>query len=487
MTSSQAPRTVIEPDVRPPRAGVLKKGAIGAFGAAMMAIAAISPLTTMSSNLSMSLVLGVGPATVLVIVLTVLVFLFFTAGYVVLGRYVVDSGAYSAYVAHGLGRTAGSAIAVIATFGYNLAVVAFSGVAGYFLDSAFEPLGLDLPWWFYALVVVALTGVLGYLGVDVASKVTSVICGTQFLLLGAFIVAVLVRSPSGFRLDVFAPSGLTGGAFGLSIVFVLLSLASFETTAAYGEETRDPHRTVPRATYLALSLLTGAFIVGTWAVVAAMNSAPREVAQSGPGEIIPALFGSYLGSWTSTPLKFVIAVSIIGAAIAFHNLATRYMFSSARAGLLWSALGRTNARRQTPHNAVICQLLFTIVFLTPFVVAGADPMVGLLPAIAGYNSLSMITKMGSSSVSVVAASVRGKITGSLYATRIAPVLATLGFLTAGSLIVAHYTEVTESDAAWVNWMPLLLLVCATYGGLRQRYLNRRSESAPEPRLPASVR
>ncbi|MEV6749355.1 APC family permease [Streptomyces sp. NPDC051080] len=485
MTSSQPPRTVSEPDVRSPRAGALKQGAIGVFGAAIMAIAAISPLTTMSSNLSMSLVLGVGPATVLVILLTVLVFLFFTAGYVVLGRYVVDSGAYSAYVAHGLGRTAGSAIAVIATLGYNLAVVAFSGVAGYFLDSAFEPLGLDLSWWLYALFVVALTGVLGYLGADVASKVTILICGTQFLLLGAFVVAVLLRSPSGFRLDVFTPSGLTGGAFGLSIVFVLLSLASFETTAAYGEETRDPHRTVPRATYLALFLLTGLFIAGTWAVVAGMNGAPREVAQAGPGEIVPALFGFYLGSWTSTPLKFVIAISIIGAAIAFHNLATRYMFSSARSGLFWSALGRTNSRRQTPHNAVLCQLLITIVFLAPFVVVGADPMVGLLPAIAGYNSLSMITKMGTSSVSVIAASVRGRITGSLYATRIAPVLATLGFLTAGSLIVGHYSQVTESDAAWVNWMPLLLVVCAAYGALRHQHLHRRHQTGQEVPEPAT--
>lgn len=476
MTSSQAPRAAIEPEAGTPRAGTLKKGAIGVVGAAVMAIAAISPLTTVSSNLSMSVVLGVGPSTVLVIVLTVLVFLFFTAGYVVLGRYVVDSGAYSAYVAHGLGDRAGSAIAVIATVGYNFAVVAFSGVAGYFLDSAFEPLGLNLPWWLWALSVVALTGVLGYLGAGLASKITSFICGTQFLLLGAFMVAVLVRNPSGFQLNVFAPSGLTGGAFGLSIVFVLLSLASFETTAAYGEETRDPHRTVPRATYLALFLLAAVFLAGTWAVVAAMNGAP-EVAKAGPGELVPALFGAYLGDWTSTPLKFVIAISIIGAAIAFHNLSTRYMFSAARAGLFWAPLGRTNSRRQTPHVAVACQLLITIGFLAPFVVAGADPMVGLLPAIAGYNSLSMIIKMGTSSVSVVAASLRGRVTGSLYATRIAPTLAVLGFLTAGALIVLHYPEVTESDATWVNFMPLLLIVCATYGALRRRHLDRRSSRA----------
>ncbi|GAA5110563.1 APC family permease [Haloechinothrix salitolerans] len=436
-----------------------------------MAIAAISPLTTLGSNLAMSLVLGVGPATVFVIVIIMAVLLFFTAGYVVLGRYVVDSGAYSAYVAHGLGATAGSGIAVIATIGYNLAVVAFAGISGYFLDNAFEPLGLDLHWWIYSLLVLLLIGTLGYLGVGMASRVTSLICGLQVILLGAFVVAVLVNNPTGFRLDVFSPAGLTGGAFGLSIVFVLLSLASFETAAAYGEEMRDPHRAVPRATYLTLFLLSAVFIAGTWAVVAAADGDPGAVAQSDPGALIPTLFGAYLGEWAGTVLNMVIAVSIIGAAIAFHNLATRYMFSSARAGLLHAGLGRTHPRRKTPHIAVITQLLFTVAFLAPFVATGADPMLGLLPAIAGYNSLSMIVKMATCSISVVAASLRGRVTGSLYATRIAPALATLGLLTAGALIIVYYAEVTESDSAWINAMPLILIACAVYGGLRQRQLN----------------
>lgn len=466
------------PDGVPP-SGALKQGAIGVVGGAIMAIAAISPLTTLGSNLAMSLVLGVGPATVLVIVLIMAVFLFFTAGYVVLGRYVVDSGAYAAYVAHGLGSTAGSAIAVIATIGYNLAVVAFSGVAGYFLDNAFEPLGVELPWWIYSLLVLVLIGTLGYLGVGMASKVTSLICGLQFLLLGAFVVAVVVRNPTGFRLDVFSPAGLTGGAFGLSVVFVLLSLASFETAAAYGEEMRDPHRTVPKATYLTLFLLSAVFIVGTWAVVAAADGDPAAVAQSDPGDLIPTLFGTYLGEWAGMALNLMIAVSIIGAAIAFHNLATRYMFSSARAGLLHAGLSRTHPRRKTPHVAVITQLAITVGFLAPFVATGADPMLGLLPAIAGYNSLSMIVKMGTCSLSVVVASSRGRVTGSLYATRIAPVLATVGFLAAGALILVYYAEVTESDSAWINGMPLILVACAVYGALRQRQLDRTSAAAAD--------
>lgn len=464
-------------------AGTLRPGAIGVVGGAIMAIAAISPLTTLGSNLSVSLVFGVGPATVLVIVLIMAVFLFFTAGYVVLSRVVVDSGAYSAYVAHGLGSTAGSAIGVIATVGYNLAVVAFAGVAGYFLDNAFEPLGPDLPWWLYSLFVLTLVGVLGYLGVDMASKVTSFICVLQFLLLSAFVAAVLVGNPAGFRMDVFSPVGMTGGAFGLSVVFVLLSLASFETTAAYGEEMRDPHRTVPRATYLTLFLLSTVFVVGTWAVVAAADGYPRAVAQADPGNLVPVLFAAYLGDWAGTALNLVIAASIVGAVIAFHNLATRYLFSSARAGLFPSALGRTHPRRKTPHIAVLVQLLVTVVFLAPFVATGADPMLGLLPAIAGYNSLSMIAKMGTCSVSVIAASLRGKVTGSLYATRIAPVLATLGFLAAGALILVFYAEVTESDSAWINCMPLILVACAAYGGLRQRQLDRNgrgSSRTPDP-------
>lgn len=462
-----------EPLALRPDSGTLKNGAIGVVGMAMMAIAAITPLSTLSSNLSLSLAFGVGSATIPVILLVMLLGILFTAGYVVLARFVVESGASAAYVAHGLGAQAGSAVAVIATVGYNLAVVAFAGISGYFLDSGFTAVGFGaLPWWAYTVAVIVVTGTFGHVGVEAASKVTSLVCVLQFLLLAVFVGAVLVKNPSGFRGDVFTSGHADGGAFALSLVFVLLALAGYDSPATYSEEARDPHRTVPRAIYLTLFVISGVFIIGTWAMLAAADGRIAELAGSDPGQLLPRLFETYLGHWAGICLSFVVAVSMITAAMAFHNLATRYMFSAARAGLFPAALARTHARRRTPHIAIITQLLVTVAFLAPFAATGKDPVVGLFPAIAGYNSLMLIVMQLLLSVSVIAAAVRGRIAGSLYATRIAPALVIVATFPVAALIVSHYTDVTGSDAAWINWMPLLIVVGGVYGVIRRRRLER---------------
>ena len=69
----------------------------------------------------------------------------------------------------------------------------------------------------------------------------------------------------------FSPSqvlsgGLLGGA-GIAFAFALASFIGFEATAIYGEETLDPKRAVPRATYIAVITL-GVFY--TFAAYAAL-------------------------------------------------------------------------------------------------------------------------------------------------------------------------------------------------------------------------
>ncbi|MCF2571123.1 APC family permease [Brevibacterium sp. UCMA 11754] len=457
-------------------AGELKKGTMGVLGASVMAVALITPLTTLSSNMVESLVLGVGPATVVVTVVVTVLLFFFSAGYSVLGRFVVDSGAYAAYAAHGLGRMAGSGIGLIAAVGYNLATVAFVGIGGYFLMNSFVPLGLDLPWWVYSIVILVLVTWLGVIGVGVASKVNSVICALQFVMIFVFFLAVLFQSPGNFTGEVFSMTGVTPAAFGLSIVFILLSLSGFESSSAYGEEVREPVKTIPRVTYLVLITLSILFALGSWVLVAASNGDPVGLSGGDPGTLVPTLYSTYLGGWTGPVTNFIIAVTIVSAAIAFNNLSTRYMYASARAGILPAALARTHSRFFTPHIAVFCQVGVTVLLLVPFAVSGGSPMVDLLPAIGGYNALNMMTKMTTVSVSTIASKVKGTIHGSTYETLIAPTIAIVGFLAATCLVIAHYGDITGSGTFWVNLMPVMILFFAGWGAIRQRQVDRIAAS-----------
>lgn len=464
------PRTLQQPapPEQAPSVGALRLGAIGVLGLVVMVVGATAPLTAMASNFSLSLAFGVGPGTIGVIVLVVAVLAVFTSGYVVLSRAVVNTGAYYAYVAFGLGHTAGAITASVATIAYNAAAAVMAVATGYFTDLALSTyVGTDLPWWLYAAIALALTGLLGYLGVSVAARATTVICAVQFALLAAFVVAVLVRRPEGFDLGVVSPQAAFDGGIGLSVVFVLLSFSGYEATAAYCEEARDARRTVARATYLSLLLLGAVFLVATWAVVAAVPDV-QDVAQADPGALLFGVFATYLGDWTGPLLGFVVAASFLGATVAFHTMATRYMFALGRAGLLPAPLARTHPRRRTPHVGVAVQLAVSVVLVAPYAVAGIDPLTGLFPAISGITSLAVIVLMRSCCASVIAAAARGRVTGSLWATRIAPAVAGTALLGCGGLILANYAEVTGSDSPWVNLLPLVLVAGAIYGALAQR-------------------
>jgi amino acid transporter len=456
------PRTQSEPA---PRA--LRAGAIGVPGMVAMVVGATAPITALASNLSLSLAFGAGPATLVVIVGIVAVLAVFTAGYVVLSRAVVNTGAYYAYVAFGLGPGAGAATAVIATIAYNAAAAGMAAATGHFTDLALTAAGLDLPWWLYAAAAMAATGLLGWSGVSVAARATTLISGVQFALLASLVVAVLVRGPAGSLTAATAPAALLGGGLGLSVVFVLLSFSGYEAAAAYCEEARDARRTVAVATYLALLLLGVVFLVATAAVVAAVPDV-RAAAQADPGSLVFGVFATYLGAWTGPVLGFVVATSFLGATVAFHSMATRYLFALGRAGLLPAVLARTHPTRATPHVGVAVQVVLGALLVAPFAIGGADPFVGLFPAISGVTSLAVIVLMTACCASVVRAAALGLVTGSAWATRIAPVLAGAALLACGGLIVANYPDVTGSSSPWINVLPLVLAIGAAYGALAQR-------------------
>ncbi|MGW4033811.1 APC family permease [Streptomyces sp. NPDC004838] len=445
----------------------LRPNSVGTFGMALMVIAAMAPLTALASNLALSMAFGNGIGTVGVVLVVAGILVLFTAGYVLMTQRTVNAGAYYAFIGFGLGRTAGSASAMIATLAYNAAGAAMAAAVGFYADLTVTTyLGPDLPWYLYALAAILLSGMLGYFGLSFAARATSVVCIAQFVILLVLVSVVLVRNPGGFSLDVFAPKEVFSGNLGFAVVFILLSFAGYEATAIYGEEARE-RKSIARATYLALGLLAVVFVLSSWALVAAVDDIVA-LARQDPGAVVSEIAGEYLGSWSSPLLLTLIAFSFLAACVAFHNMAARYMFSLGRSGLLPSRLADCHAVHGTPHIAGMVQCLISLAVVTPFAVIGADPLINLFPAVSGITSLSVVYLMSAVCLSVVTAAVRGKLTGGRWATRIAPALAGLALLGCGYVIVSNYGELTGSDAVAVNFMPLLLVVCAVYGAVAYR-------------------
>src|SRR4029453_12547782 len=81
-------------------------------------------------------------------------------------------------------------------------------------------------------------------------------------------VAILVTSGPA-RPIAFAPFGIhavLAPGLGVALVFVVSSFLGFEATAIFGEEAREPRRTIPRATYIAVTLIAVFYAFTTWTI-----------------------------------------------------------------------------------------------------------------------------------------------------------------------------------------------------------------------------
>ena len=141
-------------------------------------------------------------------------------------------------------------------------------------------LGIDLSWWVWTLLAWAVVLLLSAFSVDVGAKVLGVL---MLLELGLAAARLRRRVRPGrwagrhrLRRLVRArqdPRRRPQRSAGIALAFAFASFIGFEATAIYGEESRDPKRTVPAATYLAVTIITLLFAITTFAVVSALGAA----------------------------------------------------------------------------------------------------------------------------------------------------------------------------------------------------------------------
>lgn len=463
--STPAPATAEPPA---PRTGQLRRGSIGVPGMVFMVVAATAPLTAMASNLSLSLGLGSGVGTLGWLVAVGALLAVFTSGYVALGRKVVSAGAYHAYISYGLGPAAGAAAALVAAIAYNAACAAMVVATGFFTALTLSSyVGLDAHWAWYAAAALVVVALLGHFGVGIAARLTALVSVMQFVLLAVLAGAIMLANPSGFTLDGFRPAAMLEGNFALTLVFCLLSFASYEAAATYGEECKAPGRSVRRATYAALGILLVVFLVATWSLTAAYDDVVAAAATD-PGSLLSGAANQYLGRHAGAVITAIVAFSFLAAAVAFHNMAARYQFALGRARLLPGRLAQVHPRFGTPHVAAAVQIAINIALIAPFLLVGADPFTTMFPAVSGVTSLALVILMTMCSISAVVASRRGRLDGGVLATQVAPGLVAVLLMGIGAVIIAQYRELTGSPSPVIAAMPVVLVLGGLYGAWVQR-------------------
>ncbi|MCM4078293.1 APC family permease [Paractinoplanes hotanensis] len=373
------------------------------------------------------------PVAILVVAILLMIY---AVGYLAMARHIPNAGAFYAYVAHGLGRPFGVGTSWFALATYNSFQLccygAFSAAIGAPLLS--DWLGLDVHWLVPAILAWALVAVLGANEVKVAGYVLVFLVVAETILVALYSVAIMLTSGFAFSAAAINVSDLSGAALGVLIVLGATSFAGIEQSVVYIEESKDPKRTIPTATYVTITIIGAAYALASWVQISAAGPRPIERATAEGADLFFNEAAVMLGQGAVTVGKVLLGTGTFAAMLAFHNAITRYTFALGREGVLPRLFGRTTIKG-APRNASLAQTGLALIVLIVFAVAGWDPLVQLFYWGSTTGGLGVLLLYTLTSIAVIAFFARDAHGENMWQRRIAPLLATVVLLLVAYLAV----------------------------------------------------
>lgn len=429
-------------------AGALAGQRLGVGAVLFFVMSAAAPLTVVAGTLTTAYAvtgnLGL-PAAFLVVGVVLAVF---SVGYVAMSRHLPHAGAFYAYAAHGLARWVGVGVAWMALLAYNLIEVSLYGAIG----AAASPLvkdwaGVELPWPVFALAAWALVAVLGIARVDLNGRVLAALLLAEVTLIVVYDLAYAIHPAVGMAWSTWSPTQLLQPGVGAILAIAVLGFVGFESAVVFSEESRNPRRTIPAATYLAVVVIAVLYGASAWAMTVAAGPAQIvQAAQEHGPDVVFALAAAHLGATAGTAGHILFATSIIAAMISFHNTIARYVFALGRERVLPGVFGRTSTSG-SPRAGSLAQTAVGLAVIAGFAFAGGDPVVGLFYTASTSGALGILLLLFLAGISVLGYFGTDRRGEGLWHTRIAPAVSLAGLAVMVALVLANFATLLGVDPA----------------------------------------
>ncbi len=440
----------------------LRSGRLGVWSIVFFVVAAAAPLVGMTGALPPAIALGNGAAAPGAYLLVGLTLLLFSVGYAAMSHRVTNAGAFFAYVGRGLGHRHGLASSFVSILAYLAIQLSLYGFFGALMAGQ---AGL-LPWWGWAFAAWALVTALSLAQVDVGARLLGVLMLAELASLLVLSAAILLQGgPEGWQPALsFSPAAILAGGLqgsaGIALAFAFASFIGFEATAIYGEESTDPKTAVPRATYLAVGVITLLFTLTSFAVVTGIGaskvgeqvvamSTVDNVPLAEPAAVVFGLAGQYVGPWLPKVMGLLVLSSLFAGMLAFQNSASRYFYALSRGGALPAGLSRVNRHGAPAAAAGLTSLLGALV-IAAFALAGLDPVLHMFFWFSGVAVVSIVLIEILVCLAVVAFFGRHPGEVGVFTAKVAPLLATLGLLLGLWLLMSRFGLLTGAVAEGVD-------------------------------------
>ncbi|NLU69003.1 APC family permease [Streptomyces sp. HNM0574] len=471
----------------------LRAGRIGTAGLLLSVLAATAPLMVVAGVMPTTYaVMGIVGAPFLYVILGTVMTLF-GIGYAEMSRHVHNAGAFYAYVARGLGGTAGAGAAWVALVSYNALQVGTYGILGFEVAGLLQRyLGVTVAWWVPALVAVAVTAVLGVRKIDLNARVVGALLAAEVLLVLVLDVAFAASpGPEGLSLTAFDPATVSGAGLGTALCFTVAAFLGFEQAPVYAEETDRPQTVVRRVMFLAVGIVAVFFAVTSWLIgVAAGPGNVVAAAREQSAGLIFSLAEPRLGTVVTDLLHVFFVTGIFACVLALHNVVARYSFAMGREGLLPRAVGRASAGTGAPALGSLLQTGTAVLVVAAFAFTDGRPagdptapVLRLFTWMGNIGALGVIALMAVTSVAVIAFFVR-RGSGRAQAGRLTCAgLAVLGLTVIFCYAVKDFDVLlgARPDSA-LRWILPGVVVAAAVAGVVAGLVLRRVRPATHARI-----
>lgn len=405
----------------------LKKNAIGLVGVLFLSVATAAPITAMVGNVPIAIGSGNGAGAPAGYMVATIVLGLFAIGYASMAKHITATGAFYGMVSQGMGRIPGLVAGLLTTLAYIVFEPALVGIFGYFgaqlMDNLF---GLHVNWIFFAVFMLTANAILTYYDVSIATKILGVFLAAEIFMLTLMAVSVVVHGggPQGWSWSSLNPlsafQGVSGkflnpmtgktavaaGAAGIGLFFAFWSWVGFESTAMYGEESKNPKKIIPIAIMTSVLGIGVFYILISW--LAIVGTGPTNaIGLAQDSNTAPWIFfgpvQQNLGRWAAVMFQILLMSGSFACGMAFHNCAARYIYAVGREGFipgLANSVGRTHAKHGSPYIAGFVQSIIAALIVFAFFFTGRDPYASLytLMAILGTGAILIVQAMAAFSV-----------------------------------------------------------------------------------------
>ena len=367
-----------------------------------------------------------------------------------------NAGSMYTYAASGLGFGGGALTGWCLVWAYLF--IGLAGTTGFaiFADKLLQMVHINAPPSVLFIICLAACFLLAYKDIKISTLVMLGLEGFSCFFIIVLCFIVLGKHHFAPDMTQFTLKGASLFNLGLGVVVAVFSLVGFESSTAFGEEAKNPLKTIPRSIIWSLVIAGLFFMFVCYVEVQGIQGYKDTLDKvDAPLNVLSVMYGvPYLSPILSAGAMF----SFFALALSCMNAGARVMFAMGRHDFFPTSTAAAHGRHATPHIALAVMAVLMFAVLT---VAKAAMGLEVLDAFNDAGTMGAFGFVGAYFLVSLAAPFYLKKCGQLKATDLVLSVAALVLL-----LIPIIGSVYPVPPAPVNYFPYAFGIYLFFGLLR---------------------